>query len=474
MKVMLVKPKSSTDTLLPILGLGYLAAETRKKHDTHLLNCIVENKSDYQFGKEVKRLKPDVVGIQTFTLDSVITKHYIKIIREIDPKITIVLGGPHPSALPQSTFDYFEADFAFKGDAEKGFSQFCDLVEQAGGRRGNGTRAMLEDPAELKKIPGLVWKSAKGLTNANPIWIPMELDELPFPAWDLMRPDFYPLSPHAAFMQNFPISPMMVSRGCPFDCTFCASFITKGRQVRYRSVDNVIEEIKLLIGTYGIKEIQFIDDNFTLSRSYVKNFCQRIIDEKLKFSWCCPNGVRLDTLRPDMLELMREAGCYSLSVGIESGSQRVLDFTKRDTPLKMIEEKVDMITNAGIETVGFFILGFPTEKSHEIEQTIDFSLSLNLERANFMNYHPFPGTESWHYLRHAGEMDRVNPYSQSFAEVAYIPKGMTRSKLKSFQRQAFLRFYLRPRYLWGLVKRIKNLEHATFIIKRIWRWMTSK
>jgi radical SAM superfamily enzyme YgiQ (UPF0313 family) len=289
-----------------------------------------------------------------------------------------------------------------------------------------------------------------------------------------MRPDFYPLSPHAAFMRNFPLAPMMVSRGCPFDCTFCASFITKGRQVRYRTVDNAIGEIKLLIEQYGIKEIQFIDDNFTLRRSYVKKFCQRILDEGLKFDWCCPNGVRLDTLRPDMLELMKEAGCYSLSVGIESGSQRVLDFTKRDTPLKMIEEKVDLITDSGIEAVGFFILGFPTETVAEIQQTIDFALSLNLERANFMNYHPFPGTESWHYLRHAGEMNRVNPYSQSFAEVAYIPTGMTRSKLKSFQRQAFLRFYLRPTYLWGLIKRIKNWEHAKFIFKRIIRWMTSK
>lgn len=467
-KVLLVKPKSSTDTLLPILGLGYLAAETRKKHDTRVLNCIVENKSEYQFGREVKRWRPDVIGIQAFTLDAKITKTYIEIIKDIDPNIVTVVGGPHPSALPRETHEYFGADYGFKGDSEKGFSAFCDLLAEA------GPQELANSPAELRKIPGLIWKSDKGLTNVNPIWIPMDLDEIPMPAWDLMPPDRYPLSPHAAFMQNFPVSPMMVSRGCPFDCTFCASFITKGRQVRYRSVDNVIAEIRHLIENYGIKEIQFIDDNFTLRRSYVKQFCQRIIDEGLKFSWCCPNGVRLDTLRPDMLELMREAGCYSLSVGIESGSQRVLDFTKRDTPMKMIEEKVDMIGEAGIETVGFFILGFPTEKPSEIEETIDFALRLNLERANFMNYHPFPGTESWHYLRHAGEMERVNPYSQSFAEVAYIPKGMTRAKLKGLQRQAFLRFYLRPKYLWGLISRIKNWEHAKFIFKRIFRWMTSK
>lgn len=468
MKVLLVKPRSSTDTLLPILGLGYLAAETRKRHETRILNCIVENKSDYQFGRDVKRWRPDVVGIQAFTLDAKITRRYIDIVRAIDPKIVTVVGGPHPSALPEETFNFFRADYGFKGDAEKGFMQFCDLVSQV------GAQGVPSQASTLRQIPGLIWKGDKGLTNINPLWIPTNLDEIPLPAWDLMRPDFYPLSPHAAFMRNFPVSPMMVSRGCPFDCTFCASFITKGRQVRYRSIDNVIAEIRLLIERYGVREIQFIDDNFTLQRSYVKKFCQRIIDEKLEFSWCCPNGVRLDTLRPDMLGLMREAGCYSLSVGIESGSQRVLDFTKRDTPLKMIEEKVDMITRSGIETVGFFILGFPTEKPHEIEQTISFSLKLNLERANYMNYHPFPGTESWHYLRLAGEMGRVNPYSQSFAEVAYIPKGMTRAKLKSFQRQAFLRFYLRPRFLWGLLRRIKNWEHARFIFKRIIRWMTSK
>jgi len=466
MRVLLVKPKSTSDTLLPILGLGYLAAAIRDKHETHILNCIVENKSDYQFGQTVKRIQPDIIGIQCYTLDSLITQRYVKVIRAINPLIKIVLGGPHTSALPESTFDYFGADYGFKGDAELGFAKFCDLVERAGG---NG---LLSNETELRKIPGLIWKQST--TVVNPLWVPMDMDEIELPAWDLMRPDFYPLSPHAAFMKNFPVAPMMVSRGCPFDCTFCASFITKGRQVRYRSVDNVIEEIKLLIREYGIKEIQFIDDNFTLKRSYVRELCQRIIDEKLDFSWCCPNGVRLDTLRPKMLDMMKAAGCYSLSVGIESGSQRVLDFTKRDTPMKMIRNRVDMINEAGIDTTGFFILGFPTEKPREMEQTIQFALSLNLKRANFMNFHPFPGTESWHYLKHAGELGRINPYSQSFAEVAYVPKGMTRSKLKSYQRQAFLRFYLRPKQLKALLGGIQTPEHGWFVMKRIFRWMTEK
>ncbi len=469
MRVLLVKPKSTSDTLLPILGLGYLAAAIRDQHEVHILNCIVEGKSDHLFGREVRGLRPDIVGIQCYTLDSVITRRYVSIIRQAQPLAKIVLGGPHPSALPESTFDYFKADYGFKGDAEKGFSLFCDLIERAGG---NG---LLSNADELRKIPGLIWQAQQtGLVHVNPLWVPLDMDEIPLPAWDLMPPNFYPMSPHAAFMKNFPVSPMMVSRGCPFDCTFCASFITKGRQVRYRSIDNVIEEIKLLISDYGIKEIQFIDDNFTLKRSYVRDLCQRIIDEKLEFSWCCPNGVRLDTLRPKMLGLMKQAGCYSLSVGIESGSQRVLDFTKRDTAKRMIRSRVEMINEAGIDTVGFFILGFPTETPIEMEETIQFALSLDLERANFMNYHPFPGTESWHYLKHAGELDRVNPHSQSFAEVAYVPRGMTRSKLKSYQRQAFLRFYLRPRQLKGLVGGIKNFEHGWFVLKRIARWMTQK
>lgn len=472
MRVLLVKPKSTSDTLLPILGLGYLAAAIRDKHETQILNCIVENKSDYQFGRELKRLKPDIVGIQCYTLDSLIARRYIRIIRAINPLIKIVLGGPHTSSLPESTFEYFGADYGFKGDAEHGFALFCDLMQRA---RGNG---LLSNETELRRIPGLIWQQVDSgrptRTMVNPLWIPLELDEIRLPAWDLMRPDLYPLSPHAAFMKNFPVAPMMVSRGCPFDCTFCASFITKGRQVRYRSVDNVIEEIRLLINDYGIKEIQFIDDNFTLKRSYVRELCARIIDEQLDFSWCCPNGVRLDTLRPKMLGLMKAAGCYSLSVGIESGSQRVLDFTKRDTPMKMIRDRVEMINEAGIDTTGFFILGFPTETPHEMEQTISFALSLDLKRANFMNYHPFPGTESWHYLKHAGELGRINPHSQSFAEVAYVPQGMTRAKLKSCQRQAFLRFYLRRKQLMALLGAIQTPEHGWFVLKRIIRWMTAK
>ena len=122
------------------------------------------------------------------------------------------------------------------------------------------------------------------------------LDELGMPSWDFIRPDTYPLSPHGGFFKNYPIAPIIISRGCPFSCTYCAGHLVSGKKIRFRSTDNVIEEIKILYHQYGIREIHIEDDNFTFIRNLVMEFCRKLKENNLNISWTCPNGVRLDTL----------------------------------------------------------------------------------------------------------------------------------------------------------------------------------
>jgi anaerobic magnesium-protoporphyrin IX monomethyl ester cyclase len=286
-----------------------------------------------------------------------------------------------------------------------------------------------------------------------------------------MPPQGFPPSPHAAFYREFPVAPMVASRGCPYPCVYCAGKLTMGKTVRYRSVDNVLEEVRLLLGRYKVREIHLVDDNFTYSKEYVLEFCRKVGEESLKFFWTCPNGVRLNTLDEEILSAMKKAGCYAVAVGVESGSQRVLDNMRKGLTLEEIRSKIGAIRRVGLTPIGFFVLGFPGETRAEMEQTLGFSTSLGLRRANFMLFHPFPGTEVFKWIQKRHQRNGLLLTAPSFAEVSYIPEGFSARELKDLQRKAFLRFYLRPGVLLRFIGDIRSIRHAYYISRRTLRWM---
>ena len=191
----------------------------------------------------------------------------------------------------------------------------------------------------------------------------------------------------------------------------------------------------------------------------------------MKFFWTCPNGVRLNTLDRELLQAMKRSGCYSVSVGIESGSQRILDTMKKGITLQEIRSKVGLIREAGLKPIGFFILGFPSETREEMDMTLRVSQSLGLKRANFMLFHPFPGTEAFRAIQERMDRNGLLLTAPSYAEVSYVPEGFTVHELKARQRKAFLRFYLRPSMLLSLFCDIRSMRHAYYIFRRIVRWM---
>ncbi len=375
--------------------------------------------------------------------------------KQASPKTLTVLGGPHPTAVPQETMEFLgpSLDFAFSGEAEIGFPLF---LEELGKERPN-----------FGEVPGLVWRQ-NGSTHVNPKMEVQELDSLGIPAWDLIRPDLYPEAQHGAYYKRYPIAPIMATRGCPYLCTFCGS---AGTKLRRRSVDHVLGEIKLLYHDYGIREFHLIDDNFTLDKKYARDFFSRIIAEKLDISMATPNGIRLDRVDPDLLKLMKRAGVYLISVGIESGSDRVLTLMKKSLTVEKIRTNLKMVRAAGMEVAGFFILGYPGETRAEMEQTIRFSRQLDLTRANFFTYLPLPGTESHRQIEAQGELDKVDWRRFYFMNAAYVPEGTTRKELKSLQRKAFLLFYLRPHIFFKNLLGIRSRRHFQFLLKRFYHWI---
>ncbi len=460
MKVLLVKPYNLSDHIQPSLGLGYLASCVREKHEVKILDCIKERVKTADFSEFLGRGKPDIVGIQCYTYDLHNAGEMLRASKARGVKT--VMGGPHPSAAPKETMEFFgkDLDYLFQGEAEAGFRMLLDRLSGGSG-------------ADFENIPGLVWRK-NGEIRINDKNFEKDLDSLAMPAWDLIKPQEYPEAQHGAFFKKFPIAPIMTTRGCPFSCTFCAGNLISGKKLRKRSPSNILAEIKTLYSDYGIREFHIVDDNFTLDGAFAKDFLRNLKKLNLDISWAVPNGIRADTLDDELLSLMKETGLYLISLGIESGSDRILGLMKKNTNTGQIRRSVELIRKHNIDVAGFFILGFPGETEEDMEKTIAFSLELDLIRANFFTYLPFPGTESFETLKRAGKLDGMDLKRFYFMNAAFLPEGIDRAALKNLQRKAFLKFFLRPKIFMRNLAGIKSFRHFKFLFKRFFKWMLLK
>ncbi len=461
MNILLVRPYNKESlTVVPPLGLGYLATSLRKNgYKVKILDCVKEKIKPEDFVPILRKGKPDVLGLTVYSSDLVITKKYLGEVKKLNKNITTVIGGPHPSALPKECFDFCQEllDFAFVGEAELGLPLLVEKLKKAKKIRANS----------LKNIPGLVWRHNDKIKINKPKF-PLDLDNLGFPSWDLIKPETYPHAPIGGFARSFPVGYILTSRSCPFQCTFCAARAVHGSTFRRRSLREIMKEIKYLINTRGIKELHILDDNFTLSQNFVKEFCQAIIQKKFNFSWNCSNGIRLDRIDEETASLMKKAGCYSVAVGVESGSDRILKHMKKNLTKKEIKKQIRLISEAGIEVTGLFILGYPAETKKTILKTISFAKSLNLTRASFTTFVPLPGSEMWEYLQKERRLNPsdLNTLSYYRTDINYM-KNVSQKDFRLLQKKAFIEFYLRPRIILTLIREVSSPKHLFSILKRV-------
>ncbi len=457
MKVLLIKMNSPADEIIPPLSLGYIAQTIKEKHEVKILDCLKDQLDIFQTSEIAKEF--DLVGITLFTKDLGLCKKYLSNIKSRKKDIITVLGGPHPSAVPKETLIFFDnlVDFIFIGESEISFPQLISFLETSN--------------PPIETIKGIGYKTKHGFVIKEPI-IVEDIDNFQV-AWELIPPNTYPMAPHGAFFKQFPVAPIITSRGCPYHCTFCGGHIVSGRKIRQRSIDNVMEEISLLYNTYGVKEIHIEDDNFTFNKKYVLDFCKRLKNEFPHITWTCPNGVRIDTLDEEVVQAMKESGCYALSLGIESGSDRVLKLMKKSLSLSKIKEKIELLKKFDIDINAFFILGYPGETKEDIKKTISLSLSLPLKRASFANYQPLPGTELYYELLQRGllKIDHWENFAPSLQSTIWAPPGFTVKELAWIRRKALLKFYSRPHIILNFIKNIKSFEHLIYIAKRAIRWL---
>ncbi|MCB9761246.1 MAG: B12-binding domain-containing radical SAM protein [Alphaproteobacteria bacterium] len=464
MRVLLVTPVNPvTYQSIPDLGLGYLATFLQEAgHTVDIVDCVNRGWDHDRLIRHVGATRPDVVGFKAFYTDIPSIRESARRIRRSWPDVMLVVGGPHPSCVDaeEALATFPECHFAFKGEAELGFPVLVGLT----GAWRDGT---LQDNA-LAAIPGMVWQNRSGEAIENAGRYTNRLDEVR-PAWDLLRPLDYDFS-QTFYSKNRRVAPVIATRGCPPPCTFCAAHLTSGKPIRARSVDSVLGEISHLMETYGVQEISFIDDFFTGSKSFVKALCREILRRGMRFDWACW-GVRLASLDEEMLRLMDQAGCYAFSVGVESGSPRILEHMAKHLTVDVIEEKlrlIDAVTD--IRVGGLFIIGYPAETEDDIRLTIEFARRIPLFMATFYPFNPLPGTPIYREMLANGELPEAPDWGTYGPEgFAYCPQHLDPEQLRRLYRKAYLRFYTQPRRVVRLLNDFRETGQLRFFATRFRR-----
>lgn len=319
--------------------------------------------------KILKDFRPDAVGITMMTTKAAAAFRLAEICKEFNKNLVVMMGGPHPTLMPEEVLRNSQAiDLVMRGEGEKSII--------------NLTRA-IEKKQSLENIKGISFYRDQQIIH-NPLEeVVANLDDIPLPARDLLWGQETYTSEDMGLL--------FASRACPFNCTFCSSAGVWGRKTRYRSNQNIIKEIKEVQAKYGTIQFSFKDDTFTLNRQRVIEFCKLLKIENIKIKWDC-NG-RINLLDKELLNIMKEAGCNSLKIGIESGSDRVLTLMKKGITVDQIKNGAKILNKSGIHWTGYFIAGLPTETKEEMLATLKLMQEIKPDFASLSIYEPFPGTE---------------------------------------------------------------------------------
>jgi anaerobic magnesium-protoporphyrin IX monomethyl ester cyclase len=418
------------------LGLLYIAAVLeRAGHEVEILDAFMMGSSFQKIGdtllvgmpyekikEEIRRRKPSIVGIANpFTCQA---EHAIKvgnIVKEVDPSILTVVGGPHVTVVPVEFLEEAKnIDIAVIGEGE------CTMLDVV---------KIFQGTKKIDDVQGIAYrKDGKIKQNAVRPFI-KDLDALPYPAYHLVDMEQY-LSPKKIEYRSFKdraIS-MITSRGCPFNCNFCSVHLHMGKMFRAHSVDYVMKHIEYVISKFGVKTIFFEDDNLTFDMERFEAICDKIIERGIRFNWETPNGIRADYLTLNLLKKMKKSGCQSVFFGIESGDQCVLDnIIGKSLNLKKVVNVAKMCKDIGLRTAAFYIIGFPGEKKENMLKTVELALRLKRDYDVGMLLHfatPSLGTRLYEECQKKGYVDE-SLTSRAFAEVRQT-RGMPLIKTADF------------------------------------------
>ena len=450
------------DKSYPPLGLGYIAAVLEKEgYDVKLIDMIDTSFEDAE--KILRREKPQVVGISCNLTDFRWGAFKLaQIAKTVDPDVVVVLGGSHATHLYKQILENFPVDIIVRFEGE---FAFLEVVKG------------LETGFSLNAIKGIAYRDKEGAVITEDRPAIADLDSLPFPAYHFFDFDQYvhyssPVKFKGKNVSELKSSNMMASRGCPYNCNYC-SIATFWHSCRFRTIDNVVDEIQYLRDRFAVTHFNFFDDAFTLNKIRVEKICQEIIRRKLDISWECVT--RVDFVSDDMLEWMKKAGCLSISYGVESGSPTVLKAVNKKQTLAQIIRAFQMTHKHGILAYILLMVGNPNESDHSIDETIDMLRIIKPDKIRTTLTMVYPATDLYITCKEKRLIDDEYWLTEKAAPIYTAENSV--SQLQKWESRIVFSYYMQRRKIIKLFKIIfyravfKNLRE---IARRLGRSVDEK
>jgi len=424
------------------LGVMYLASVVRKKgHLAKVLDMRFESQRA-KLDITMREFSPDVIGLSAITIEADAMHGIAAEIKKTSPRVVIIAGGPHPTSYPREVLSDKNIDLVCLGEGEGAVEDISVHLDK-----------------QVENIPGIAFRR-NGEIILNPIRpYPDNLDEISFPAWDLIDIEGYSRVSSMSAIGFRRYMGLFTSRGCPYRCIYCHNIF--GKTFRSRTPQNVIAEMESLVRNYGIREFEIYDDIFNLDKNRAEKIFDYIIEKNLNVNISFPNGLRSDLLDRPFIEKMKKAGVNYVSIAVETASEGIQKLVKKNLNLDKVEEIIKICTKLRIFTRGFFMLGFPTETEEGIKRTIKFALRSRLHTAGFYIVTPFKGTELFRFI---GENTTTAvPFRDHDYFTGYFNLSEVLSKkLFLYQWIAIIIFYLHPKRLFLILRDFPNKKFLLY------------
>jgi anaerobic magnesium-protoporphyrin IX monomethyl ester cyclase len=426
---------SRVANIMPPLGLASISAYLSSHGFANdIIDCYAHPDSDARIVAYLQDNRPLFIGFSCTTSSFFDGERLARLARRTLPGIRIVFGGVHVSAVREQVLDtYPSIDYVVVGEGEETLRELLATPEE---RRSGIEGLVLRGPDTRAVFTG----------RRNKL---LDLDTLPFPAYAKLAgyPKAYTLP-----IFNYPKAPngsCLSSRGCPYACSYCDRSVF-GRSFRYNSADYLYRHVTYLNRTYGLRHLNFYDDQFTFNRQRVVDFCRMVIDQPLGMTFNC--AARAEHLDFELLQLMKAAGCWMISLGIESGDEALLAAHRQNPDLRMMRDKIVLIKKAGIRVKGLLMMGLPGETEASIARSREYVYSLPIDDFNLAKFTPFPGSPIYRQIKEAGE--GMGIFHEDWEKMdcmrfQFIPRGIDEARLETLFIDFYRRHFQRPRVIWG-------------------------
>jgi anaerobic magnesium-protoporphyrin IX monomethyl ester cyclase len=436
MKVLLLRPNSIIIATPVPLGLAYVAESLRSRRgdDVTILDARNHRLSPSEVSERISELKPDVVGISALSFEAPETHETARLAKQVAPNTRVIIGGPYASANREAVLADASVDALVVGEGEDTAVELLDAIEK---------------DSDLAGVKGIIYREKGSPLFTGPRPYIEDVDSLR-PAWDLLDPRSYfkreGRNSENIIKHSHKTLTVFTSRGCPFSCIFCHNVF--GKKFRARTPENVVSEISHLKESYGIKELEIVDDSFNLDLPRAKAICRGIIERGLGLKITLPNGIRGDRVDEELLDLFRQAGFYRIAYAVESASPRIQKIIKKQIDLEKVRWAISETARRKMMASGYFIMGFPTETKEDMEMTAEFAVNSDLHVASFFYLNPFPGTE----VARMTDLDLTGYTFRDYSTMTVNLSAESDEVLRNVCKRTYRRFYLHPRRILSTIR----------------------